>query len=80
MNGPQYLFKLTWRGGLPPPPLFCSRFVCLTPVRRSVRIASLGCVLVDILHLDHAELDVFMAKLQVRAVCPSPRGIIEAQL
>lgn len=31
-----------------------------------VLLPSLGYVLVDILHLDHAELDVFMAKLQVR--------------
>lgn len=38
-----------------------------------VPMPSLGYVLVDILHLDHAELDVFMAKLQVRAGHPPPR-------
>lgn len=42
--------------GEPPPPL---------PSRLRRLPISLGLVLVDALHLDHAEPDVFMAKLQV---------------
>lgn len=42
-------------------------FLCFVLFRvLFVPVPSLGYVLVDILHLDHAELDVFMAKLQVR--------------
>lgn len=38
------------------------------PPNSPCRALRLGFVLVDILHLDHAELDIYMAKLQVRLI------------
>lgn len=44
---------------------FFPRAVLFSSGALFVALPRLGYVLVDILHLDHAELDVFMAKLQV---------------
>lgn len=65
------------RGGLTSPPLFLPPLYTLPLSVAFAPVASLGYVLVDILHLDHAELDVFMAKLQVRAAFPIRRGLLK---